>query len=126
MKYMEGPILNNIMKPQYEKKSKLPNIFFILYVGACFPIYYATENFKHPLLYFVGFIGYSLIPLIFISLYNLKKEERKILRICSIFYIFVYDSVDYSWNDGKAWTFEMKSSYRGFFIAQWLLQNYVI
>ncbi len=62
-----------------------PNILFILYCLIAMITFPIIFPFKTTLPYYIGqFIGVSIIPIIFITIYNLKKGSTAIRNISSI------------------------------------------
>jgi len=75
-----------------------PNVLFILYCLIAIPIFCASSPLSA---YSIGqFIGYSIIPIILVAIYNFKKTVRlsELLQVLSHF-------VDFNnrfWNSWKA------------------------
>ena len=61
-----------------------PNVLFILYCLIAMIAFPITFPFKTTLPYYIGqFIGVSIIPIFFITIYNLKKGNKVIRNISS-------------------------------------------
>ena len=72
----------NNRKPRFKSLSTLPNILFVLYLLIAVPIFYSQSISLS--VYTIGeFTGYSIIPIVFFVVYNLKKEDSKAIMITS-------------------------------------------
>lgn len=59
-----------------------PNVLFILYCLIAVPIFYASSSLSAYSI--LQFIGYSIIPIILVAIYNLKKGGKAVRLASSI------------------------------------------
>lgn len=72
----------NKRESRFKPLSTLPNILFVLYLLIAVSIFYSQSTSLSA--YTIGeFTGYSIIPIIFFVVYNLKKEDSKAIMITS-------------------------------------------
>jgi hypothetical protein len=72
----------NNRKSRFKSLSTLPNILFVLYLLIAVPIFYSQSISLS--VYTIGeFTGYSIIPIVFFVVYNLKKKDSKAIMITS-------------------------------------------
>lgn len=87
IKKLEEDSLTTQSKKRFKPISSLPNTIFIIYIIISFLTYHFIGSEYYDLFSFLGFmaeyIGFSFIPIIFVVIYNIKKEG-KVFGIISI------------------------------------------
>jgi hypothetical protein len=83
-KKKRGVTASNVRhKTRIKPITKLPNLLFIIFAIICF-LNTIVEQYEHTIFYIIGYsLGLSLIPLIFVVVYNLTEDENKIAKIAS-------------------------------------------
>ena len=77
---------------RFKPLSTLPNTLMALYLLIAVPIFYAqSTSLRAHLMDHIGeFIGYSIIPIIFFAIYNLKKQDSKAIMITSSIFTILW------------------------------------